>query len=101
MMPPEENSLFQAVIRNLDTNHRERLLHVAVQHSVPVAVQHVYSAKDMGHSARPWYRCLQGTLAFIRMHSTMAERLGTPYAIDLLPELNQWYQQLLDLQEMS
>lgn len=105
MLTQQEENPFGMLFRTIDALHKERLLKIGVRHSVPAAVRHAYTAREMGccprKPDRPWHRCLQGALAFIRMHSRMAERLGTPDAIDLLTELDSWYQELLDVQEMS
>lgn len=74
-MAPEEN-LKEAIRKAVETLSREDLFWRGVRGSVPMAVRHTYEAREMGRCPRnpkkPWHRCLQGTLAFIRMHSTMA-----------------------------
>ena len=95
----------EAIRSTLETRAREDMLRRGVHGSVPVAVRHAYEAWRLGHCPRrqeqPWYRCLNGAMALIRMYGRMADRLGTSGSFECPEALDGWYEELLDLQEMG
>ena len=98
--------LFESMLLSaLETHWRERFLHDGVRISVPTAVHHAYEARRLGHCPRrpelPWWRCLGGAMALIRMYRRMAEQLRTYGSSECLEALDSWYEKSLDLQELN
>lgn len=73
--------------------------------SVEVAMKHAYEARRLGHcprsTSRPYYKCINGAIAFTRMVLRMADKRDDPWIPEIRERLLENLEELFDLQELG